>query len=217
MHSQERGEDPDPSGAADDRPAAPALRGGCPFLVLPCVGFACLLSYVPGCSVSLTEGGCPPFRFHDRSCCAFRACANCTTSTCGSSAATRSSVRARGFPFSGQQLVCSCLPLPVLCTWPSPVACSLAGSGSCLRCVPLHLILVRRNSLVCSALCAASLHVLVDCGPAEFMKISDHMKLVLHKHGIHSTTLQPEFIESGSVRFVVCVRCTCYQLCLGLP
>ncbi|KAK0528107.1 Zinc resistance conferring protein [Tilletia horrida] len=44
----------------------------------------------------------------------------------------------------------------------------------------------------------ASVHVLVDCSPGQserFMDIAAKLRAVLHQWGIHSTTIQPEFVD----------------------
>ena len=43
------------------------------------------------------------------------------------------------------------------------------------------------------------------------MKISDRMKLILHRHGIHSTTVQPEFIEAGQFDASAPGTSTCHE------
>jgi len=34
---------------------------------------------------------------------------------------------------------------------------------------------------------------------ADFMRISDQMKLIMHAHGVHCSTIQPEYLARGAV------------------
>jgi len=46
----------------------------------------------------------------------------------------------------------------------------------------------------------ASLHAILLEG-TNFMQVSDQMKIVLHKYGIHSTTIQPEYMSEQELSF----------------
>lgn len=41
---------------------------------------------------------------------------------------------------------------------------------------------------------------------SEYMKIAERVKEFFHNEGIHSTTIQPEFIDVSKVYYTLCVR-----------
>lgn len=51
-----------------------------------------------------------------------------------------------------------------------------------------------------------SLHVILYKG-SNFMAISDEMKLLLHSYGIHSTTIQPEYVSRGETQNAIEENC----------
>ncbi|PKI85054.1 hypothetical protein MVES_000991 [Malassezia vespertilionis] len=58
----------------------------------------------------------------------------------------------------------------------------------------LHVWQLNENKIV------ASLHVMVDCSNEQtprYMEIAGHIRNVLHLWGIHSSTIQPEFVAGG--------------------
>ena len=77
---------------------------------------------------------------------------------------------------------------------------------SCLQALSLELMripdLLELHELhvwtLSSSKLVASMHVIV-MENSDFMSISDRMKEILHSFGIHSTTIQPEFISSLEV------------------
>jgi zinc transporter 1 len=67
------------------------------------------------------------------------------------------------------------------------IRAELLSTDGVVECHELHIWQLNSDKVV------ASVHVLVEEG-ADWMKLCDRLKLIFHSHGIHNSTLQPEFV-----------------------